>query len=72
MKYTFNFPDLGEGLEEGTILEWYVNEGDRVNVGDSIVQMETDKVVADIPSPKKGTILLEEQSMIHRKLIMKF
>lgn len=58
MKYTFNFPDLGEGLEEGTILEWYVNEGDRVNVGDSIVQMETDKVVADIPSPKKGTILL--------------
>jgi pyruvate dehydrogenase E2 component (dihydrolipoamide acetyltransferase) len=56
MKYTFNFPDLGEGLEEGTILEWYVNEGDRVNVGDSIVQMETDKVVADIPSPKNGTI----------------
>ena len=58
MKYTFNFPDLGEGLEEGTILEWYVNEGDSVNVGDSIVQMETDKVVADIPSPKKGTILV--------------
>ena len=58
MKYTFNFPDLGKGLEEGTILEWYVNEGDSVNVGDSIVQMETDKVVADIPSPKKGTILV--------------
>lgn len=56
MKYTFNFPDLGEGLEEGTILEWYVKEGDIVKVGDSIVQMETDKVVADIPSPKNGTI----------------
>ncbi|MBK5195078.1 MAG: 2-oxo acid dehydrogenase subunit E2 [Proteiniphilum sp.] len=56
MRYTFNFPDLGEGLEEGTILEWYVKEGDSVKVGDSIVQMETDKVVADIPSPKSGII----------------
>ncbi|WP_286832623.1 dihydrolipoamide acetyltransferase family protein [Proteiniphilum sp. UBA5280] len=56
MKYVFNFPDLGEGLEEGTILEWYVKEGDRVKVGDLVVQMETDKVVADIPSPKSGII----------------
>jgi pyruvate dehydrogenase E2 component (dihydrolipoamide acetyltransferase) len=56
MQYTFNFPDLGEGLEEGTILEWYVKEGDSVKVGDSIVQMETDKVVADIPSPRSGII----------------
>ncbi|MFA7494033.1 MAG: biotin/lipoyl-containing protein, partial [Proteiniphilum sp.] len=56
MKFVFNFPDLGEGLEEGTILEWYVSEGDSVQVGDSLVQMETDKVVADIPSPKSGTI----------------
>ena len=56
MKYTFNFPDLGEGLEEGTILEWYVKQGDRVKVGDPLVQMETDKVVADIPSPKNGVI----------------
>jgi len=56
MKFVFNFPDLGEGLEEGTILEWFVSEGDSVEVGDSLVQMETDKVVADIPSPKSGTI----------------
>lgn len=57
MRFTFNFPDLGEGLEEGTILEWYASEGDTVKVGDTIVQMETDKVVADIPSPKNGTIV---------------
>ena len=56
MKFVFNFPDLGEGLEEGTILEWFVSEGDKVNVGDSLVQMETDKVVADIPSPKSGIV----------------
>lgn len=63
MQYTFNFPDLGEGLEEGTILEWYVKEGDSVKVGDSIVQMETDKVVADIPSPKNGTIVARHGSV---------
>ncbi|MCE5205042.1 MAG: 2-oxo acid dehydrogenase subunit E2 [Porphyromonadaceae bacterium] len=57
MKYTFNFPDLGEGLEEGTILEWYVAEGQQVKEGDSLVQMETDKVVADIPSPRRGVVL---------------
>lgn len=56
MRFVFNFPDLGEGLEEGTILEWFVSEGDSVKVGDSLVQMETDKVVADIPAPKNGTI----------------
>jgi len=56
MKFTFNFPDLGEGLEEGTIMEWYVKPGQQVKMGDSLVQMETDKVVADIPSPKNGVI----------------
>ena len=57
MNHVFNFPDLGEGLEEGTILEWYVKEGDKVKVGDPLVQMGTDKVVADIPSPKNGVIV---------------
>ncbi len=57
MNHIFNFPDLGEGLEEGTILEWYVKVGDKVKVGDPLVQMETDKVVADIPSPKNGVIV---------------
>lgn len=57
MNHIFNFPDLGEGLEEGTILEWYVKVGEKVKVGDPLVQMETDKVVADIPSPKNGVIV---------------
>lgn len=56
MRYIFNFPDIGEGLEEGTILEWYVTKGQTVSTGDPLVKMETDKVVADIPSPKTGTI----------------
>ena len=57
MRYIFNFPDIGEGLEEGTILEWYVTKGQAVSTGDSLVKMETDKVVADIPSPKTGTVV---------------
>ena len=57
MRYIFNFPDIGEGLEEGTILEWYVSKGQSVNTGDPLVKMETDKVVADIPSPRTGTII---------------
>lgn len=57
MRYIFNFPDIGEGLDEGTILEWYVKKGQAVKVGDALVKMETDKVVADIPSPREGTIV---------------
>ncbi len=57
MRYVFNFPDIGEGLEEGRIVEWYVKKGQAVKMGDSLVKMETDKVVTDIPSPKEGTIV---------------
>lgn len=57
MRYIFNFPDIGEGLEEGTILEWYVTKGQVVKSGQALVNMETDKIVTDIPSPKNGTIV---------------
>ncbi len=56
MRYIFKFPDIGEGLEEGTIVEWHVQKGEIVKMGDSLVTMETDKVVTAIPSPRNGTI----------------
>ncbi len=56
MRYIFKFPDIGEGITEGRILEWYIKKGQSVNSGDALVKMETDKVVADIPSPRKGII----------------
>ena len=56
MKYIFNFPDIGEGLDEGIIVEWYVEKGMEVKSGAPLVKMETDKVVTDIPSPKTGII----------------
>lgn len=56
MRYVFTFPDIGEGIEEGKILEWFVVPGQSVKSGESLVKVETDKVVADIPSPKNGQI----------------
>lgn len=57
MSYTFLFPDLGEGLTEGKLLQWYVQEGQIVREGDLVAKVETDKVVADIPLPKGGRVL---------------
>lgn len=56
MRYIFKFPDIGEGLEEGIIAEWYVEKGQQIEMGQPLVKMETDKVVTDIPSPKTGII----------------
>ncbi len=56
MRFIFKFPDIGEGLDEGTIAEWYVTKGQMISSGEALVRMETDKVVTDIPSPKTGVI----------------
>jgi pyruvate dehydrogenase E2 component (dihydrolipoamide acetyltransferase) len=56
MSYIFKFPDIGEGLTEGTLLEWYYKVGDKVKEGDMLAKVDTDKVVADIPAPVGGTI----------------
>ncbi|TSA33026.1 MAG: 2-oxo acid dehydrogenase subunit E2 [Porphyromonadaceae bacterium] len=56
MRYIFKFPDIGEGLDEGIIAEWYVEKGQSVEMGQPLLKMETDKVVTDIPSPKTGII----------------
>ena len=36
MRYIFKFPDIGEGLEEGKIIEWYVEKGQTIESGDQI------------------------------------
>ena len=56
MRYIFKFPDIGEGLDEGIIAEWYVDKGAQVQMGQPLVKMETDKVVTDIPSPRTGIV----------------
>lgn len=55
MKY-FKLPDLGEGLPDAEIREWYVKPGDTVKTDDRLVAMETAKAVVDVPSPFSGVI----------------
>jgi pyruvate/2-oxoglutarate dehydrogenase complex dihydrolipoamide acyltransferase (E2) component len=49
-------PQLGEGVEEGTIGKWLKSVGDHVRVGDPLVEVVTDKVNAEVPSPFEGTL----------------
>jgi 2-oxoglutarate dehydrogenase E2 component (dihydrolipoamide succinyltransferase) len=49
-------PELGESVVEGTISEWLVAEGDRVQVDQPLVEITTDKVDVEIPSPVAGII----------------
>jgi pyruvate/2-oxoglutarate dehydrogenase complex dihydrolipoamide acyltransferase (E2) component len=57
MAFEFKFPDIGEGLTEGEIVRWLVKEGDEIKEGQSLVEVETDKALAEIPSPRTGIIL---------------
>jgi pyruvate dehydrogenase E2 component (dihydrolipoamide acetyltransferase) len=57
MAFEFKFPDIGEGLTEGEVVRWLVKEGDEVKEGQPLVEVETDKALAEIPSPRTGVIL---------------
>jgi 2-oxoisovalerate dehydrogenase E2 component (dihydrolipoyl transacylase) len=59
----FKLPDVGEGLTEADIVTWHVKPGDRVEVNQIIVEIETAKAVVELPSPWDGTVarLLAEE-----------
>ncbi len=57
MAFVFNFPDVGEGIHEGRIVEWLVAEGQTVAEDQPLVKVETDKAVVELPSPHSGTVL---------------
>ena len=52
----FKLPDVGEGLTEATIIQWLVTEGQVVEVDTPLVEIETEKVTVELPSPFAGTI----------------
>lgn len=56
MAFALHFPDLGEGIVEAELRKWLVKPGDRVTEHQPLVEVETDKAVVDIPSPRAGTI----------------
>jgi multifunctional 2-oxoglutarate metabolism enzyme len=49
-------PAAGESVTEGTILEWHVKVGDPIKLDDTIVEISTDKVDVELPSPATGTV----------------
>ncbi|HXV05784.1 MAG TPA: nucleotide exchange factor GrpE [Solirubrobacterales bacterium] len=49
-------PEMGESVTEGIVLEWHVAVGDFVKEGDTVVEVSTDKVDAEVPAPADGTI----------------
>ena len=57
MPYEFKFPDVGEGITEGTLIKWLVKEGDQVKEDTVLAEVETDKAIVEIPSPVKGKVL---------------
>jgi len=54
---TFHLPDLGEGLPDATIVEWFVKEGDTIRLDEPLVSMETAKAVVEVPSPVSGKVV---------------
>ena len=50
-------PAMGDSVSEGTILEWRKQEGDSVSEDETIVEISTDKVDAEVPSPATGTVV---------------
>jgi pyruvate dehydrogenase E2 component (dihydrolipoamide acetyltransferase) len=54
--YEFKLPDLGEGLTEGEIARWLVQEGQEIAEDDPLVEIATDKTTVEIPSPAAGVV----------------
>lgn len=52
----FILPDLGEGVHEAELIKWRVEVGQQVNEHDILAEMETDKALVEVPSPRTGTI----------------
>ena len=57
MAQEFKMPDIGEGLTEGEIGKWLVEEGQAIKENDPLVEVLTEKVNVEIPSPYAGTVL---------------
>lgn len=56
MAIEFRLPDIGEGVVEGEIVRWLINEGDTLREDQPMVEVMTDKATVEIPTPKAGRV----------------
>ncbi|HEY6007195.1 MAG TPA: dihydrolipoamide acetyltransferase family protein [Geobacteraceae bacterium] len=63
MPFEFTLPDLGEGIAEVELRRWRVGEGERVAEHQPLVEVETDKAVVEVPSPRSGRV----ERLLHRE-----
>ena len=57
MAYSVEMPELGESVTEGTVTQWLKKVGDKVSVDEPLLEVSTDKVDTEIPSPVSGVLL---------------
>src|SRR5829696_1300950 len=50
-------PPMGDSVSEGSILEWHKQEGDEISEDETLVEISTDKVDAEVPAPVSGTVV---------------
>src|SRR5215468_3820043 len=56
MSVSVTMPRLGESVTEGTVTRWLKNEGDHVEADEPLLEVSTDKVDTEVPSPASGTL----------------
>src|SRR2546423_15555950 len=54
---SLNMPDVGESVTEGTVTRWLKREGESVQRDEPIVEIETEKVDVEVPSPFEGRLI---------------
>ncbi|MBW3653300.1 MAG: multifunctional oxoglutarate decarboxylase/oxoglutarate dehydrogenase thiamine pyrophosphate-binding subunit/dihydrolipoyllysine-residue succinyltransferase subunit, partial [Actinobacteria bacterium] len=57
MTVQMTLPPMGESVREGTVLEWHKQEGEPVEADETLVEVSTDKVDAEVPAPASGTLV---------------
>ncbi len=68
-------PQMGESIAEGTIVKWHKKIGDKVKKDETLLEISTDKVDSEIPSPASGTlaeIVIQEQTTVPVRTIIAF
>ncbi len=68
-------PQMGESIAEGTIVKWHKKVGDKVKKDETILEISTDKVDSEIPSPASGTlteIVVQEQTTVPVRTVIAF